>query len=65
MGKQSTKANRLSAFGVFLFYPARALMVWPFADSCELSYTKTKKILHYKKKVVVVEMMKSHLFLFA
>ena len=31
--------NRPSACGLFLLYPARALMVGPYADSSELSYT--------------------------
>ena len=39
VGKQSTKVNRPLACGLFIFYPARALDVGPYANSSELSYT--------------------------
>ena len=40
-GKQSTKVNRSLTVNLFLSYPALCLIVRPYADSSELSYTKT------------------------
>ena len=40
-GKQSTTGNRPSVCGPFLLYPARCLIVRPYADSSEFSYTTT------------------------
>ena len=37
--KQSTKAKRPLAFGLFLLYLARALIVGPYAKSSKLSFT--------------------------
>ena len=39
--KQSTKVNQPLACGIFLLYPARALIVGPYADSSKLSDTTT------------------------
>ena len=38
-GKNATKVNRPLACGMFLFYPARSLMVGPYANMSKLSYT--------------------------
>ena len=37
----STKANRPLAYGLFQLYPVSALMVGPYANRFELSYTTT------------------------
>ena len=39
--KHSTKVNRHLTSGLSIFYLARALMVGPFANSPELSFTTT------------------------
>ena len=38
---QSTKVNQPSAYGLFVLYPARCLIVRPYADSSEFSYNTT------------------------
>ena len=40
-GKQSTKVNHLSGCGLFLLYMAHCMIVRPYANSSELSYTTT------------------------
>ena len=41
-GRQSTKVNWSSACGLFLMYPASALIAGPYASSSQLSYNMTK-----------------------
>ena len=40
-GKKSNKVNRPLASGHISLYPTRALVVGPYADSSQMSYTTT------------------------
>ena len=49
-GIQSTKDNWPLAYCILLLYPARALIVGPYADSFQLSYTIT---LFYNSDTII------------